>query len=76
VGAGSGADSKLNAPLWRNMAAADAMGTDWAAAPHEGIEPDAADIVMHKERVSAFYGTPLDIKLRGLGVERCWSAGR
>jgi gluconolactonase len=75
VGADSGADSKQNAPLWRNMAAADAMGTDWAAAPHEGIEPDPADIVVHKQRVSAFFGTPLDIKLRGLGVEKVLVSG-
>ncbi len=75
VGADSGADSKQNAPLWRNMAAADAMGTEWAAAPHEGIEPDPADIVVHKQRVSAFFGTPLDIKLRGLGVEKVLVSG-
>jgi len=75
VGADSGADSKQNAPLWRNMAEADAMGTEWSAAPHEGIEPDPTDIVLHKQRVNAFFGTPLDIKLRGLGVEKVLVSG-
>jgi gluconolactonase len=75
VGAGNGADSKQNAPLWRNMAEADAMGTEWAAAPHAGIEPDPSDIVLHKQRVNAFFGTSLDIKLRGLGVEKVLVGG-
>jgi gluconolactonase len=75
VGADSGADSKQNAPLWRNMAEADAMGTEWSVAPHEGIEPDPMDIVLHKQRVNAFFGTPLDIKLRGLGVEKVLVSG-
>lgn len=75
VGAGNGADSKQNAPLWRNMAAADAMGTQWSGAPFEGIEPEASDIVLQKQRVSAFYGTSLDIKLRGLGVEKVLVGG-
>ncbi|HWM01725.1 MAG TPA: cysteine hydrolase [Actinophytocola sp.] len=75
VGADSGADSKQNAPLWRNMAEADAMGTEWSAAPHEGIEPDPTDIVLYKQRVNAFFGTPLDIKLRGLGVEKVLVSG-
>lgn len=75
VGVDSGRDSKQNAPLWRNMAEADAMGTEWSSAPHEGIEPDASDIVLHKQRVSAFFGTPLDIKLRGLGVEKVLVSG-
>lgn len=75
VGADSGADSKQNAPLWRNMAAADAMGTEWSAAPHEGIEPEPSDIVLQKQRVNAFYGTSLDIKLRGLGVEKILVSG-
>jgi nicotinamidase-related amidase len=75
VGADSGADSKQNAPLWRNMAEADAMGTEWSAAPYEGIAPEPSDIVLQKQRVSAFYGTPLDIKLRGLGVERVLVSG-
>ncbi|MEU0468868.1 cysteine hydrolase [Amycolatopsis thermoflava] len=75
VGADNGADSKQNAPLWRDMAEADAMGTGWGAAPHEGIEPLPGDTVVHKQRVSAFYGTSLDIKLRGLGVEKVLVSG-
>ena len=75
VGADSGRDSKQNAPLWRNMAEVDAMGTEWSAAPHEGIVPEPSDVVLHKQRVSAFYGTSLDIKLRGLGVETVLVSG-
>jgi nicotinamidase-related amidase len=75
VDADSGADSRQNAPLWRNMAEADAMGTEWSVAPHEGIEPEPSDIVLHKQRVNAFFGTPLDIKLRGLGVEKVLVSG-
>jgi gluconolactonase len=75
VGADSGADSKQNAPLWRNMAEADAMGTEWSAAPHDGIEPEPSDTVLLKQRVNAFYGTSLDIKLRGLGVEKILVSG-
>jgi gluconolactonase len=75
VGAPSAADSKQNAPLWRNMAEADAMGTDWSAAPVDGIAPQPGDTVLQKQRVSAFYGTSLDIKLRGLGVEKVLVGG-
>jgi nicotinamidase-related amidase len=75
VGADGGADSKQNAPLWRSMAEANAMGTEWSVAPHEGIEPQLGDTVLQKQRVSAFYGTPLDIKLRGLGIEKVLVSG-
>ncbi len=75
VGAPDGSDSRRNAPLWRNMAEADAMGTEWAAAAHAGIEPEPTDTVLHKQRVSAFHGTPLDTKLRGLGVTTVLVAG-
>lgn len=68
VGADSGADSAQNGPLWRDMAAADAMGTAWGAAAHDGIEPQQGDVLLHKQRVSGFCGTSLDVKLRGLDV--------
>jgi gluconolactonase len=69
VGADTGADSAQNGALWRDMTAANAMGTAWGAAAHEGIEPQEGDVVLHKQRVSGFCGTSLDVKLRGLAVQ-------
>ena len=40
----------------------------WGAQPVAGLEPQDGDVVIEKQRVSAFFGTPLDVKLRGLGV--------
>jgi len=76
VGAGDDADSKRNAGLWQGTADAGAVkpGT-WGAEPHAGVEPQDGDIVVQKQRVSAFFGTPLDIKLRGLGVEKVLVCG-
>ncbi len=70
VGAASDADSKQNAGLWSGTREANAMVPgSWGAEPVAGLEPQDGDIVIHKQRVSAFFATPLDIKLRGLGVE-------
>ena len=78
VGAGTdnAADSKLNAGLWQGTADSGAVkpGT-WGAEPHAGLEPQDGDVVIHKQRVSAFFGTPLDVKLRGLGAEKVLVCG-
>lgn len=60
-------DSTRNAELFRSIAAADALvrGT-------RGAEPvvvsQPGDIVVEKQRMSAFNSTTLDTKLRGLGA--------
>ena len=44
------------------------MRGSWGAAPVAGLEPREGDAVVEKQRMSAFNGTTLDTKLRGLGV--------
>ena len=60
-------DSTRNAELYRSIADADALvrGT-WGAEPV--VVPKDGDIVVEKQRMSAFNSTTLDTKLRGLGV--------
>jgi gluconolactonase len=61
---------KLNAPLFKGVAEANAMvrGT-WGAAPVDGLEPKAGDLVVEKMRMNGFYDTKLDALLRGFGIE-------
>ncbi|MDX6503366.1 MAG: ureidoacrylate peracid hydrolase, partial [Gaiellaceae bacterium] len=47
---------------------ANVRGT-WGAAPVDGLEPRAGDLVIEKLRMNAFFGTKLDAVLRGLGVD-------
>lgn len=69
VGASHDLDSAQNAGLWQGTRAVDALKPgSWGAQPVAGLEPQDGDIVIEKQRVSAFFGTPLDVKLRGLGV--------
>src|SRR5207249_2986148 len=42
---------------------------------HPAIAPHPRDIVIKKHRYSAFYGTDLEIVLRGLGVDTVVIAG-
>jgi gluconolactonase len=70
VGATSDADSAQNAGLWKGVREVNALVKgSWGAQPVPGLEPQDGDIVIEKQRVSAFFGTPLDVKLRGLGVQ-------
>jgi ureidoacrylate peracid hydrolase len=64
-------DAALNAPLFRSIVEEDALvrGT-WGAEPVAGLEPRPGDLLVEKQRMSAFNGTALDIKLRGLGTRR------
>lgn len=66
-----GRASKGNAPLFQSVADADALvrGT-WGAEPVPGLEAKPGDLVIEKQRMSAYYNTVLDSKLRGLGVEK------
>ena len=67
---------KLNAPLFQSVAEAKALvrGT-WGAAPVEGLEPQAGDLVVEKMRMNAFHDTRLDTLLKGLGAETVIIAG-
>lgn len=64
-------DSTRNAKLFRDIADADGLvrGT-WGAKPVEGLEPRDGDVVVEKQRMSAFNATTLDTKLRGLGATK------
>src|SRR4249920_129878 len=59
---------KLNAPLFQGVKDTGGLvrGT-WGAAPAEGLEPQAGDLIVEKMRMSAWQGTKLDILLAGLG---------
>lgn len=67
---------KLNAPLFQSVAEAKALvrGT-WGAAPVEGLEPQADDLMVEKMRMNAFHDTRLDTLLKGLGAETVIIAG-
>jgi nicotinamidase-related amidase len=70
VGTASDADSAQNAGLWKGVREVNALVKgSWGAQPVPGLEPQEGDTVIEKQRVSAFFGTPLDVKLRGLGVQ-------
>ena len=60
-------DSARNAELYRSVADSDALvrGT-WGAEPV--VRPVDGDVVVEKQRMSAFNFTTLDTKLRGLGA--------
>jgi gluconolactonase len=62
-------DSTRNAELFRGIIEADGLvrGT-WGVRPVEGLEPRDGDVVVEKQRMSAFNSTTLDTKLRGLGA--------
>jgi nicotinamidase-related amidase len=64
-------DATLNAPLFQSIVDADALvrGT-WGGEPITGLEPQAGDHVVEKQRMSSFNGTSLDVKLRGLGTRK------
>ena len=59
---------KLNAPLFQGVKDTGGLvrGT-WGAAPAEGLEPQAGDLVVEKMRMSAWQGTKLETLLAGLG---------
>jgi gluconolactonase len=59
---------KQNAPLFQGVKDTGALvrGT-WGAAPADGLEPQAGDLIVEKMRMSAWQGTKLESLLRGLG---------
>jgi nicotinamidase-related amidase len=76
VGAASDADSAQNAALWKGVRDVNALVKgSWGAQPVPGLEPQEGDTVIEKQRVSAFFGTPLDVKLRGRGVQTVMVTG-
>ena len=63
--------SMQNAPLFAGTAEANACAPgSWGAAAVDGLKPQKGDIVVEKQRMSGFYNTTLDTKLRGLGASR------
>ena len=70
VGAADDADSKQNAGLWRDTRESGGLSGEWGRAPVDGCVPEAGDTVLHKQRGNAFTSTGLDVKLRGLGVDK------
>lgn len=70
VGSADDADSAQNAGLWRDTRASGGLSSEWGRAPIDGCAPESGDTVLHKQRGNAFTSTSLDVKLRGLGVER------
>ena len=59
---------KLNAPLFQGVKDTGAVvrGT-WGAAPADGLEPVEGDLVVEKQRMSAWQDTRLESLLQGLG---------
>jgi gluconolactonase len=59
---------KLNAPLFQGVKDTNALVRgSWGAAPADGLEPQAGDLVVEKMRMSAWQGTRFESLLRGLG---------
>jgi gluconolactonase len=59
---------KLNAPLFQGVKDSNALvRSTWGAAPADGLEPHAGDLIVEKMRMSAWQGTRLESLLRGLG---------
>jgi gluconolactonase len=59
---------KLNAPLFQGVKDSNAVvrGT-WGAAPAAGLEPAEGDLIVEKQRMSAWQGTRFESLLTGLG---------
>jgi gluconolactonase len=59
---------KLNAGLFQGVKDSNALVRgSWGAAPADGLEPQAGDLVVEKMRMSAWQGTRFESLLRGLG---------
>jgi nicotinamidase-related amidase len=69
-------DLVANLPLFANVAAAECLvdGTP-AAAVMDAVAPHTGDVVLAHPRVSCFHGTPLDLVLRGAGIDTVVLAG-
>jgi nicotinamidase-related amidase len=70
VGAADDADSRQNAGLWRDTRETGGLASEWGRAPVDGCAPQPGDTVLQKQRGNAFTSTTLDVKLRGLGVDK------
>lgn len=47
----------------------------WGAAFHDAVAPEAGDLVLHKQCVNPFFGTPLLEWLRSKGLDTLYLAG-
>ena len=57
---------KVNAPLFEGVKAGGLVRGTWGAAPVDGLEAQAGDLVVEKMRMSAWEGTRLEVLLQGL----------
>lgn len=65
-----------NAPLFEAVAASGGyLRGSWGAAPPQGVEPAPGEIVLEKNKMSAFAGTGLEEHLQRLGVDQLVIAG-
>jgi nicotinamidase-related amidase len=65
-----------NCPIFRNVVKLGAMAEgSWGAEFHDGLGPEAGELVVKHGRVNAFYGSPLEEVLRVLGATRLAIAG-
>ncbi|MDF2506147.1 MAG: hypothetical protein K0Q52_6 [Microbacterium sp.] len=64
-----------NAPIFRMLGPESLKVGSWGAAPIEGLEPVADEIVIDRVRMSAFNGTQLDTLLRNIGVDTVVAVG-
>jgi nicotinamidase-related amidase len=63
-------------PLFGTAAQFNALQLEtWATEFHQQASPISGEIVLTKHRVSAFYGTPLDLILRNKGVQNLLICG-
>lgn len=74
-----GSDLLLNAPIFRSVAASQAVVEgSWGAGFFEGLEPEAGsaqEFVVRHQRVNAFHGSLLDEVLRTAGARSLIVAG-
>lgn len=74
-----GSDLLLNAPIFRSVAASQAMREgSWGADFFEGLGPEAGsarEFIVRHQRVNAFHGSLLDAVLHSAGTRRLIVAG-
>jgi ureidoacrylate peracid hydrolase len=61
-----------NSPVWtefKNSELLACVDGTWGTQFHQGLEPQAGDMIVTKHRYSAFIGTDLDMLLRARGVK-------
>lgn len=69
-------DLPADNPMFASVAQAGAMQDgEWGSMFYDKLAPHAGELVISHDRVSAFYRTPLDEVLRGMGATRLYLGG-